>query len=149
MAETIARKKDIRHDLYQTLAKDTSLITVRSPLPVSYAAVSNKRLSEEANVIVQSKEIFKEKVYNQSQHTMRWRLDDEGKFETPPAALTIGDVLDRLPKKKVGKICFESKERACQEQQGVPWCMARGQGLCQEGWGSQGVLSGQQGQAAV
>ena len=36
---------------------------------------------------------------------------DEDKFETPPPALTIGDVLDRLPKKKVGKICFESKSK--------------------------------------
>jgi hypothetical protein len=36
---------------------------------------------------------------------------DEDKFETPPPALTIGDVLDRLPKKKVGKIYFESKSK--------------------------------------
>lgn len=106
MAEAIARKKDIRHDLYQTLSNDTTLITVRSPLPVSYAAVSNKRLTEEANVIVQSKEIFKEKVYNQSRDTMRWRLDDEGKFETNSRLIQWDDGTYGV---YVGKNYFEIK----------------------------------------
>jgi hypothetical protein len=35
--------------------------------------------------------------------------NDDDVFETPPPALTIGDVLDRLPKKKVGKTCVKIK----------------------------------------
>lgn len=77
-----AAKKDVRHDVYSTLEKDSTLITIRNPLPVCYGALTSKRLAEDANLIVTSKANVKEKIYNQALNSMRWRLDDEQKFET-------------------------------------------------------------------
>ena len=96
----------------------------------------------------------------------------ENKFLTPTPPLTIGTVLDTLPRKKNGTLLsgiylpmhvwvfsehpqhqqpagHSLQEGGSHIKQRVPWQVERDEGLCKESWWSWRLLQGKQGAEAV